>query len=191
MPFMGGVALVAGRYRTYGQQAFVVLMGPIWGSVLAVVSLGMYYATHQDFFLRASAWMGWLNMINLLPLSFMDGGQLMGTINYSINRTFGMVCHAVSTAITVVVLFFMNPLILLLIIIFGVPSVVKEIKNWYHTRNGDTWLVDESYLFQPKKLSVGQMFLIGGVWFTLATSLLFMIATISKMPGGNILGLFK
>lgn len=191
MPFMGGVALVAGRYRTYAQQAFVVIMGPIWGAFLAMVSLGVFYLTHQPFFLKAACWMAWLNMMNLLPLSFLDGGQLMGTITYSINRTFGMVCHTISTAVAAVGFWFLNPVIAIIVIVFGGTSVYKEIKNWWNLRQGNTWLVDETYMNHPRKLKLWQAALTLGVWFTLGMALLFMTATIASMPGGNLLELFK
>lgn len=191
LPFMGGVALVAGRYKTYGQQAFVVIMGPLWGAFLALVSFGVYFLTHQVFWLQASAWMALLNLFNLLPLSFMDGGQLMGTITYSIHKTLGMVCHTVSTVIAIFVLFHYNPVLSALVSVFGGASVAREIKNWYHFRKGELWMVSDDYLEQPKSLSAWQIVLVASSWFTLSVALAVLMGVIHNIPGSSFMLLFK
>lgn len=191
LPFMGGVALVAGRYRTYSQQAFVVIMGPLWGAFLALVSFGVYLLTHQVFWLQASAWMALLNLFNLLPLSFMDGGQLMGTITYSINKTLGMVFHTVSTVIAVFVLFHYNPLLSGIVGFFGGASVAREIRDWYQFRKGNLWLVSDNYMERPKSLSIWQMVLVSTSWAALSAALFGLMTIIKHIPSSSFMLLFK
>ncbi len=190
-PFMGGVALVNDTYKSYGQQAFVVLMGPLWGAFLAVVSFGVYCLTHQIFWLQAAGWMAFLNLFNLFPLSFLDGGQLMGTVTYSINKTLGMICHVISTLVAVFVLWHFNPVISVIIAIFGGASVTKEVTNWYFSHKGETWKVSDDYLNRPQKLSWYQMALTTSIWMITASGLTYMMAHILSMPGGNYTLLFK
>lgn len=157
VPFMGGVAFIGGPYKTYSQQAFVVLLGPVGGGLLALVTAGAYYLTGIPFLAAAGYWMCWLNLFNLLPLSFMDGGQLMGTISYSINRTLGMVLHTISTLVAAVALWFFNPILTALVIFFGGSAVIKEIMNWRAFQTGHTYLCDDAYLNPPAALSKKDM----------------------------------
>lgn len=157
MPFMGGVALVADRYRTYGQQAFVVLAGPVGGGLLALVTAGAYYLTGWPILAAAAAWMCWLNIFNLFPLSFMDGGQLMTTLTYSINRKIGVYIYVASTLVACVVLFYFNWVLAMLVILLGGASVWSELKNLKAWQEGQRYLLSESWTNPPKALSKKQM----------------------------------
>lgn len=159
VPFMGGVAIIEGRYRSYVQQAFVAIMGPVGGGLLAGITAGAYFITHIEWLGQAAQWMSWLNLINLLPLSFLDGGQIMGTVTYSINKTLGMVCLIISTILAVIVLFRFNAVLSGMVIVFGGMQVVREIKNWKNYRADKWFLVDEDYLQRPKSLTKMQMVL--------------------------------
>lgn len=163
-PFIGGVAFIASRYRTYAQQAFVVLAGPIGGGILAGITAGAYYLTGYSFLAAAAYWMAFLNIFNLFPLSFMDGGQVMGTITYSINETLGMVCLTISTLIAIVALWFFNPFLTVIIGYYGGMAVWREIKNWQAKREGKYWLCSDEYLYRPIKLSALEMGLTICTW---------------------------
>lgn len=165
VPFMGGVAFVKGPYKSYADQAFVVLLGPIGGGLLALATLGAYHLIGVDFLAAAALWMCYLNFFNLLPLAFMDGGQLMDTITYSVNRTFGMVLHIVSTLVAAVGLWFLNPILALVVTFFGGVEVIMEIRNWKAYRDGRTWLCSESYLHPPVPLSKLGMLRTSASWF--------------------------
>jgi membrane-associated protease RseP (regulator of RpoE activity) len=157
VPFMGGVSLVAGRYRTYAQQAFVVIMGPVGGGLLAAVCAGVYFYTGSQHTWIASAalWMAVLNLFNLLPLSFLDGGQMMRCITYSINKTLGVMFMTVSTVVGVIIMFkFFNPVLGVLIIVFGGAQVLLELRDWKAERDGKEWLCTENWTNKPKSLSV-------------------------------------
>jgi putative peptide zinc metalloprotease protein len=186
LPFVGGVALVSGEYKTFGQQAFVVLAGPVGGGLLALVTAGVYYLTGIPAFAAAAAWMCWLNLFNLLPLSFMDGGQLLGTITYSINKTLGMVLHVLSTVIAVVVLWFYNPILSGLVLLFGGGGVIIELRNWHHFRTERSYLCDERYLHPPAALSVGQIALTVAGWAGTAGILLLASYLLQQDPSSAI-----
>lgn len=191
VPFMGGVALVDGKYKTYAQQAFVVLAGPVGGGLLAVATAGVYLLTGIPFLAAAATWMCFLNLFNLLPLSFMDGGQLLGTVTYSLNKTFGMVCHTVSTLVAIFVVWHFNPVIAVIIALFGGIGVVTEIRNWYNFRKGETYLCSEEYLHPPSGLTKGQMALTVGGWALTAATLLGVMTWLSSHPAANMANIFK
>jgi Zn-dependent protease len=159
IPFMGGVALVTGAYRKYSQQAFVVLMGPIGGGAMAACVAAYFYLTgaNSPFWGAAAYWLVFLNLFNLLPLSSMDGGQIVGTVTYSINPTVGLVVKAISNVAAAVVLWFFNPVLVALVIFFGWSEVISEYLNWKAHRKGEYWKVSDTYLNGPKKLSKLEM----------------------------------
>jgi Zn-dependent protease len=174
IPFMGGVALVSDRYKTYGQQAFVVLLGPVGGGLLAGVTAGAYYLTGYPYLASAAYWMCFLNLFNLLPLSFLDGGQLLDTLTYSTNRTFGMVMHIISTVVAAVVLWFFNYLIAIMVILFGGASIWREITDWN----------------PPKRLTPGQMFLTTAGWSATIFLLGQLYFFLKGMPGVGFAAIF-
>lgn len=163
LPFMGGVALIAGRYRGYAEQAYVVLAGPVGGGIGALATMGLYavlrYVLHVDvpFLAAASYWMCAINAFNLLPFSFMDGGQLLGTVTYSISRTLGVWSLIVSTIVAIGVLIYIAPVIGCLVAIFGGKQAYKEYKNWRAWKDERTWLQDDNWLRPPRKLTKQQM----------------------------------
>jgi Zn-dependent protease len=187
VPFMGGVSFVTSSYKRYSQQAFVVIMGPVGGGLLALVCAGGYLLTGLPFLAGAAYWMCLLNLFNLLPLSFLDGGQLMGTIAYSINKTLGMVLYCGSTAIACVVLWHFNPILAVMVIFFGGRSAIQEFQNWQHFQRKEYQLCTYGYLYPPKPLTGKDMFLTIGAW--LATSAILWI-TMGLLPAGSLSSMF-
>ena len=191
VPFMGGVALVDGRYKSYGQQAFVVLAGPIGGGLLAIATAIAYHFTGIPFLAAAGTWMLYLNLFNLLPLSFMDGGQLMGTLTYSINRTLGMVCNVLSTIVAAYVMWHFNPVLLFLVLFLGGSAVLKEILDWNNFRKGKQYLCADTYLNPPEKLSVVQWIATAGTWAVTFLVFGLILAFLRQMPEANFNTLFQ
>jgi putative peptide zinc metalloprotease protein len=186
VPFMGGVALVADRYRSYAQQAFVVLAGPVGGGLLAFVTAGIYYLTGWPFMAAAAAWMCVLNLFNLYPLSFLDGGQLLDTISYSINRTLGVVLHIISALVAVVVLWFYNPVLAFMAALFGGASIYSEYKNLKALREGKSWLLSESWVNPPEKMPVSKVLLTAAGWVGTAIALTILLTLLRQHPEASL-----
>lgn len=153
LPFLGGVSFVTSQYRSLKDQAIVVLAGPLGGGLMACLFSVAYFITHIPIIGAAAVWMLILNMFNLLPLSFMDGGQLMGTITYSISRKFGLICKIISTLAAMALLLKMNWGLALVISLFGGMEISQEIRSFQNLKAGRRWLVPENYLNPPKILS--------------------------------------
>jgi len=188
LPFVGGVALVAEKYKTLGQQAFVVLAGPVGGGLLALLVAGGYYLTGWPILAVAATWMLFINLFNLLPLSMLDGGQLLGTLTYSINRTLGLVVYAISTIVAPFIIFKFNVTIAIMIAIFGGLSLHLEYKNWRAFKNGQYHLCTEDYLNPPKKLSKVQM---AGTLMGWVLAAVVMLLAIKYLPDFNSALIFK
>ena len=167
IPFVGGVALINDRYKRYSQQAFVAIMGPVGGTVLALTTSLAWYLTGWQVLAPAAFYMSLMNLFNLAPLAMLDGGQLLDTITYSFNRTLGLVVHIVSTAVAIVLITWKgNMTIGILIAVFGIPQIITEVNNWRAYRAGTFYLCTQNYLFPPRKSSWKEILLTVGAWAT-------------------------
>lgn len=90
LPFIGGAAIAEEQYKTYGENAYIAIMGPIWGALLAGLCAGAYWITGIPMLAAAAAWMATLNLFNLLPITPLDGGQLVRSIAFSIHKNVGV-----------------------------------------------------------------------------------------------------
>jgi Zn-dependent protease len=99
LPFIGGAAIAEENYRTYGENAFISIMGPIWGLVMALGATCLYWFTGNPLWAAAGGWMSTLNLFNLLPVTPLDGGQLIRAITFSINKTLGVIFLGVSLVV--------------------------------------------------------------------------------------------
>ena len=124
IPFLGAVIAAKSMGDDAAAEARVGLAGPIIGSLAALVPLGIWLATGEEFW-QALAYVGFfINLLNLLPVLPLDGGRAMAALSPWV-WLFG---YAVLIALMV---FFPNP-ILLLVLIFG------GIETWRRWKNRNT-----------------------------------------------------
>lgn len=119
IPFFGGVAVPqqTDSEANNWERWLVVIMGPLWGFAMALVPFLIYQyalenrlrdqffeATKADRAQIASFAVGWmkvardvaiLNLVNLLPLPFLDGGRMIGEMILSFRRKTATVLLAI------------------------------------------------------------------------------------------------
>jgi Zn-dependent protease len=130
IPFVGGLSITAGKIVRYTQKAFIAIMGPVWGAALALATYLLYLATGSPFIGQAALWMTFINFFNLAPLSFLDGGQILESIVYSINETVGLVVMSLSTLIAIPLLWHFNPMIAVMVGYFGGKAQFTAYHEW-------------------------------------------------------------
>jgi Zn-dependent protease len=96
LPFIGGAAIAEEQYKTYGENAYIAIMGPVWGALMAWGAGALYWVTGNPMWAAAGAWMATLNLFNLLPITPLDGGQLVRAIAFSIHKNLGVLFLALS-----------------------------------------------------------------------------------------------
>lgn len=180
IPFVGGVALIADRYKNYADQFFVCLAGPVAGAFLTVVLWVVFYLTGSHFVGSAGYWMAWMNLFNLIPLAMLDGGQIAESVVYSFNETAGATFLTVSYTVGGIVLWHFSPFIAALIIFIGANAILAAWQRVKMLKAG--W---GSFLsLRPEKMN-GKEMLVGGLSYILTTTILigllhsFTIASIS------------
>jgi Zn-dependent protease len=115
IPFMGALIALKEAPRNAWIEAQVGIGGPILGTVGAVICEGIYLLTGNPMF-RALAYTGFfLNLFNLAPVGFLDGGRIVTALSPWL--------WLVGFAIMVFLTFTHFNFIVLLILIFSAPRL--------------------------------------------------------------------
>ena len=91
IPLLGAAAVSDGEFPSRRTEAFIALMGPIWGLAFAAVTGGVYFFVQEPVLAAAAGWMAAINLFNLLPVSPLDGGRVFKSIAYSTSSWLGLV----------------------------------------------------------------------------------------------------
>jgi Zn-dependent protease len=115
IPFLGAVISAKSLGDDAAAEARVGLAGPILGSVAALVPLGIWLATGNEFW-QALTYVGFLiNLFNLLPVLPLDGGRAMAALS-------PYVWFAGFAGLIALTVFFPNPILLLVLLFGGIES---------------------------------------------------------------------
>jgi Zn-dependent protease len=115
IPFLGALVAMKELPKDAAAEARVGLAGPVLGSLAALVPLGLYAATGEDFF-QALAFVGFfLNLFNLLPVLPLDGGRAMAALS----PWMWFVGYGLLVVATFV---FPNPIMLLILLMGGLET---------------------------------------------------------------------
>jgi Zn-dependent protease len=76
IPFLGAFVTTLRYRRDMESDAFVALMGPVFGAAGSLVCVFLAYATRQAFFLDLAVWNFGINLLNLLPFAPLDGSSI-------------------------------------------------------------------------------------------------------------------
>jgi Zn-dependent protease len=77
IPFFGALISMKDQPRTPLVEAEVAIAGPVAGAASALVACGLYFATHSPLFLALAHAGFFLNLFNLTPFGFLDGGRVV------------------------------------------------------------------------------------------------------------------
>jgi Zn-dependent protease len=121
VPFVGAVIAMRGLPRDAWVEAYVGIAGPVLGSAAALVCLLIAAATGQEFWYALASTGFLINLFNLLPISPLDGGRIVGVIS----RWFWAVGYAIGIGIFLAT---GHPL-LFLILLVGLMNLGRVIRG--------------------------------------------------------------
>jgi len=151
LPFIGGAAIAEEEYKTYGENSFIAIMGPVWGALMAWGCGALYWTTGNPMWAAAAGWMATLNLFNLLPITPLDGGQLVRSIAFSIHKNVGVVFLALSLLGAGFIMWKLHIGLFVLILAIGALELFLEVRyrlRMAKVRAGtlDKWKLPSSHL---------------------------------------------
>ena len=122
IPIFGAAIFNRSRAQSPIHQAQIGIAGPIAGTLGALAALALYSATHVPLYLVWAYWGFWLNLFNLIPFAFLDGGWILAPVSK---------WAQVAGLGILVVLFFagvVNPLVIL-VVVLGLPMLFRRFRE--------------------------------------------------------------
>jgi len=142
IPFMGAF-VTTGRYgKSIVEDAFIGIMGPVFGTLAGIGCLGIYLVSPSPFWLALAQVNFFMNLFNLAPTPPLDGGW--------ITPLFSPKLLAVG-AVLLLFLIHYNPLIALLALM-SLPRIISgwkarpEDSPYYQATAADRWKFGAAYL---------------------------------------------
>lgn len=117
LPFMGAFVTLKRGGRNIAEDAFIGIMGPVFGTLASLACFVIYFLVGSPFWLYLATIGFWINLFNLAPTAPLDGGWIV--------PLFSPKLLAVGVVILVLV-GFGNPLIWIL----GILSLPRIIGGW-------------------------------------------------------------
>jgi Zn-dependent protease len=144
IPFMGAFIALKEAPRNAWVEAEVGIGGPLLGAFGAAVCEAIYFLTGNPLF-RALAYSGFfLNLFNLAPVGFLDGGRIVTALS----PWLWLVGFAIMVAFTI---YHFNFLVVL-ILIFSLPRLfflfrakTDEEKRYFEVTPAQRWIVAVTY----------------------------------------------
>lgn len=158
IPFMGAIIALKEAPRNAWIEAQVGIGGPLLGTIGSVISLGIAFLTGNGLF-AAIAYSGFfLNLFNLAPIGFLDGGRVVTALSPWL-----WLVGAVVVALMMVAHF---NFILLLIFLMSLPRLfslfrrrTEDEKRYYEVTPAQRWLMAGLYFGLIIFLTLGMKFI--------------------------------
>jgi Zn-dependent protease len=156
IPFMGALIALKDAPRNAWIEAQVGIGGPLLGTAGAAVCYGIYRATGMPLF-SALAYTGFLiNLFNLAPIGFLDGGRIVTALSPWL--------WLVGTVVIGLLMFVQFNFLLLLIFIFSLPRLFSlfrkksaEEARYYEVTPDQRWIMGGMYFGLIALLVLGMM----------------------------------
>lgn len=173
IPFIGGAAVAESSFKTYSNESFVALMGPIWGLLTTLTMMIIYLVTNNPFFAGACGWTAMINLFNLLPIYPLDGGRILRSISFSVNSRAGWVFLIWGFIGGLALAIRYHYWIFFFLLLISVPEIIIEYRK---TR-------------QKKKIipmNFKRVIIVGAAFFILSIGLFLIGNLMSHEPGANL-----
>lgn len=129
IPFFGGAAVPDRAWHSQKEHLYVALMGPIWGTLVAVMAVIGYLVTAQVVWAGIAAWVAVFNLVNLLPVYPLDGGRVLHSVILPTESRRQRILFIVLTMLMIFVVFNMGIYLFAFVGIVGLCELIAEDKR--------------------------------------------------------------
>lgn len=183
LPFLGGVALAKKHPNSHKAWAVIVLAGPAVGATLSIACLVGWWATGATWMAVLAIVNGLLNLVNLLPIYPLDGGQLV-KILATTTSTRVAIGFVVASGLLSVAAIFAG------FLLFGILGLLSLMGLWREARLRHRVAVGEiaGWELAPTDLTDAKRGAIAAAYLGLAAALLGMIVALevlADLPGAS------
>ncbi|MDQ2907839.1 MAG: hypothetical protein M3R44_00640 [Candidatus Eremiobacteraeota bacterium] len=155
--------------RSVYQESVIAFGGPLLGMLGGVACAAYGYATHEPFWYACANAAFFLNLFNMIPLGFFDGGRMTGAISPAL-----WIVGFVAVIVAAVAFHWWSP-ILLIVVLLSIPRAVKAFRGQLGPR----------YYGVP----AAQRMMVAVAYFGLLAALVAgLVSTRVALPGQNIPG---
>jgi len=144
IPFVGAIILLKEQPQNAWIEAQVAIGGPVFGTVGAILCYGLYMITGNLMFCALASTGFWLNLFNLAPLGFVDGGRIVTAISPWL--------WLVGTAVMIGLLFWHFNIIVVVILIASTPRLLSLFRKrtdvearYFEVTPAQRWIIGGAY----------------------------------------------
>lgn len=127
IPFFGGVAVGADRYRSEGERGLVAFMGPGLSLVTTAAFFAASVATGEELWRDLALMSAILNGLNLLPVMPLDGGHIADSLVSRLDPDIGDMMHLLGLLLGFGLAAYMEWYLLGFLLLFQIPRVFSGV----------------------------------------------------------------
>lgn len=121
IPFLGAFIRMKSMPKSVREEAISAIGGPAAGAFITLVCLGLYSLTSMPYWAGLAYISALINIFNLLPFGFLDGGRISKAISPFI--------WVIGLFLAILLIWKLHAYILLLIVFFGIIEIVSMYRN--------------------------------------------------------------
>ncbi|MHB8077555.1 site-2 protease family protein [Desulfosporosinus fructosivorans] len=121
IPFLGAFIRMKSIPKSVREEAIVAIGGPAAGAFITLVCIGLYSITGTPFWAGLAYISALINVFNLLPFGFLDGGRISKAISPFI--------WIIGLILAIILIWKLHAYILLLIVFFGILEIISMYRN--------------------------------------------------------------
>jgi membrane-associated protease RseP (regulator of RpoE activity) len=126
IPGFGAVALAAEGFKSGRNEAYIALLGPVFGLAMIIATLVLFFVTGNSLFAAMAGLMTFINFINLFPINPLDGGRVIKALAYSFKESYGFIFMMLSLILSAVLGYAWNWSLLTFVGIIGFYEVLCD-----------------------------------------------------------------
>jgi Zn-dependent protease len=126
IPFIGGMAVPKRMYESDAQHVFVALMGPGMSLLPTLGLIWFAYSNESQLAAHAGFMFAFINGINLLPMTPLDGGVAVNALLHAIHRLLAQAIAWLSTLAGLALAFYLQSVLIGIVFVFAGLQLIHQ-----------------------------------------------------------------